>query len=393
MDAAEQDRVSPRRSSGWAWPSLRLRVPLPFPVLAVGFVGAWLVATSRPPPDRTTRLEPIPLVAVAEVHPEELPVVLRSQGTVVAGAEIDVVAEVSGPVLNVSAELEAGGRFEEGTLLIALDPTKLEIALRQATAVVTLTGIERRKTETDRERLRALVERGVTSAARLEEADFAAEIARAREEEARARRGEVRRQLSLTAIRAPFTGRVRAAHVHAGQFVERGQRLARIYPTDDVEVRLPLVEADLVLLGPSAREAGVVWLRGNAGGAWEARIVRVEGHLDERSRMTHVRARLLATDAPPPIGAFLHAEIQGPVLSGMTPIARSALTDDGVVLLVNDDQRLEARAVDVARVDGDQVWIRSGLAAGDRVALSSAFLVPGEHVQARDIKKPSEQAP
>lgn len=387
MGVAEQNRVWPWRagpSEGWAWPSFRLRLPLPLVVLGVGFVGAWLLATSRPPPERTVRLEPIPVVAVAEVHPEALPVVLRSQGTVVAGAEIDVVAEVSGRVLSVSAELEAGGRFEEGALLIELDPTELEIALRQATAVVTLTGVERRKMQTNRERLQGLAERGAASSARLEDADFATEIARAREEEAQARRSEVRRRLSLTEIRAPFTGRVRTAQVHTGQFVERGQRLARIYPTDEVEVRLPLVEADLALLGPSAREAGVVWLRGSGGSVWEARIVRVEGVLDERSRMAHVRARLLATDTPPPIGAFLQAEIQGPVLPGMTAIVRSALTDDGVVLLVNDEQRLEARAVEVARMDGDQVWIRSGLAAGDRVALSSAFLVPGELVQARD---------
>ena len=79
-----------------------------------------LLTTSRPPPDRTTRIEPIPLVAVAEVHSEELPVVLRSQGTVVAGAEIDVVAELSGRVLNVSAELEAGGP----SLIIDLPTTR-----------------------------------------------------------------------------------------------------------------------------------------------------------------------------------------------------------------------------------------------------------------------------
>ena len=393
MSAVEPNRLSPR----WLlhhlrWPGLRLRVPLPFAALAVGLIGALLLATMRPPPDRAALPESIPLVTVAEVHPEALPVVLRSQGTVEAGAEIDLVAELPGPILQVSPELEAGGRFEQGALLVTLDPAEAEIALRQATAVLQLAVVERRKAEAERNRLRALADRGIARAAKLEDAEFATGIARARVDEARARRSEAERRLSLTEIRAPFAGRVRAAQAHAGQFVERRQHLARIYPTDEVEVRLSLGEADLALLGPAASEAGPVRLRDRAGRTWEARIVRVEGVLDDRSRMAHVRARLQASDDPPPIGAFVHAEIEGPLLSGMTALARSSLTEDGNVLVVDDDQRLEARAVEVARVDGDQAWIRKGLEPGEKVAVSAAFLVPGRRVQPLDGARPLQSA-
>lgn len=222
----------------------------------------------------------------------------------------------------------------------------------------------------------------------LDDAENAARVAAASLREAEAALEQARRDLERTELRAPYAGRVREKLVDVGQFVERGTPVARLYAVDYAEIRLPIPDEEMAFLdlpldyrGAAHQGAGpTVILRADfAGGrhAWEGRIVRTEGEIDPRSRMIHAVARVddpygRGTPGRPPlhVGLFVEAEILGRELPGAVVLPRAALRGDGRILVVDADDRLRGRQVDVVRVDGEQAIIRSGLAAGERVCVS-----------------------
>ncbi|MGD8397174.1 MAG: efflux transporter periplasmic adaptor subunit, partial [Candidatus Eiseniibacteriota bacterium] len=116
---------------------------------------------------------------------------------------------------------------------------------------------------------------------------------------------------------------------------------------------------------------------------WQGRIVRTEGEIDPQSRMVNAVARVKdpygrgeRPDRPPlAAGMFVEAEILGHTARGVAVIPRSALREGDRVLLVDDQDRLRFRHVDVLRATRESVIVRDGLADGDRVCLSPLVAV------------------
>ena len=63
-------------------------------------------------------------------------------------------------------------------------------------------------------------------------------------------------------------------------------------------------------------------------------------------------------------------------------LPRSSLREGSTVYVVDDEERLRVRAVDVLRAQGDRVFIAEGLRAGERVCTSPLeAAVDGMHVR------------
>lgn len=182
-------------------------------------------------------------------------------------------------------------------------------------------------------------------------------------------------------MRAPYNGVVRTEAVDVGQFVNRGSEIARIYSTDRVEIRLPIADEQLAYLNLPlgtrgelpADEAPAVTLSATFAGRfyeWEGKVVRTEGEIDPRSRMVHVVARVENADPPIPVGLFVEAGIAGNDVAGVVTLPRSALRSGDRVLVVDEDNKLRYRDITPLRFYQDQVIIREGLEAGERVCIS-----------------------
>ena len=179
-----------------------------------------------------------------------------------------------------------------------------------------------------------------------------------------------------------------------GQYVTPGTPLARVYAVDYAEIRLPLPDAELAYLDlpldyrdEAARDTGPeVILRADFAGKtheWRGRIVRTEGEIDPRSRMVYTVARVkdpyARGDDPsrPPLaaGLYVEAEILGHGAEGVAVVPRSAVRNGDTVLVVDEDDLLRFRTVDILRTGDQKAIIRSGLAAGERLCLSSLVAV------------------
>jgi multidrug efflux pump subunit AcrA (membrane-fusion protein) len=68
---------------------------------------------------------------------------------------------------------------------------------------------------------------------------------------------------------------------------------------------------------------------------------------------------------------FVEAEIEGNWASSVVILPRSAVRVGDEVYVVDENNRLEFRPVEVLRAERERVLVRSGLKAGERVCLSN----------------------
>jgi RND family efflux transporter MFP subunit len=367
----------------------RLRWALPVAVLAVSALGAWVLLATRPHVAVAPHERRAPLARVVEVELRDLRLSVSTHGTVAPRTESDLIPEVSGPVVQVAPQLVSGGFFEEGEVLLEIDPRDYEAALERARAALVRDESGHARAGKELARLRNLRKRGAASVAQLDDAENQERIGAAALREARAALGQAERDLERTRVRAPFSGRVREESVGVGQFVNRGAPVAKLYATDYVEVRLPIPDRQLAYLdlplgrrganGHGARPA--VRLVADFAGSehtWMGRIERTEGEIDARSRMVHAVARVEApyeqdpVSGQPPlaVGLFVRAEIEGREIRGAALLPRSALHGQDRVWVVDGEGRLRARAVELLQARRDQVVVAGGLQAGERVVVS-----------------------
>ncbi len=355
-------------------------------ILLGGFgLAALLLATGPKVEPRPPELA-APLVRVVDAVPETVRLRVRAHGTVVPRTESELVPEASGRVIDMSPSLVSGGFFSEGDILLRIDPLDYEVALEQARAGLARATSDLADAKKDHARQSDLAERHATSAALRDDAVNRLRVAEAGLREARAVLSRAERDLERTEVLAPYDGRVRAEHVDVGQFVTRGIAVATIYAIDYAEVRLPIHDEELAFLelpllydGESSTKTVPVTLRARFAGTqheWQGEVVRTEGELDPRTRMVIVVARVPApyaksTGRPPlAVGLFVEAEITGAQAEGVTVLPRSVLRGDGRVLVVDNDDRLHFRDVEVLRLARNEVYLSAGIERGERVCLS-----------------------
>lgn len=365
---------------------------LPVLVLVAGAALAWGLAQGRSEQGPVRPEPPAPRVEVEVPAPQRHGVRVRTHGTVAPRTEIELLAEVAGRVLGDASALEPGAFFEEGNLLLQLDPADARLSLERAEAQVLRARSEVRINEARLARRSSLASREVASAAQLEEAEHTLEVSRASLRDALAARGQARRDLTRTEVRAPFDGRVRERHVDSGQFVVRGTALARIYAVDYAEIRLPVPVAELRFLETGDDPPPTVRLRAPFAGEdleWRARLVRTEGAIDPHTRMIHVIARVEdpygrragASHPPLTVGLFVAAEIEGRTYPDAYLVPRAALQGSDRLAVVDAGDRDRLREVTVIRRDGDRVLVGGGLEPGDRVRTTAVGAVEGRRVR------------
>ncbi|MDG2306432.1 MAG: efflux RND transporter periplasmic adaptor subunit [Candidatus Binatia bacterium] len=367
-----------------------MKILLPIVIVAIGGVGATVLVAARAKVETKPPSLTAPLVRVRTVTPTTVQLDVWGQGTVQPRTESNLVAEVDGRALWVSPDLVSGGFFEEGDPLIRMDTTDYELHVARTAATVESSASRLSLARKTLARNQTLAKTGAISKLELDDAENNARVAEAVQREADAAYQQARRNLDRTEIRAPFDGRVRSENIDVGQFLSKGAAIAKVYAVDFAEVRLPLADADLAFLDldlanrrdKSAESGPAVELSAKFAGQdrqWTGHVTRTEGEIDQRSRMVHVIVRVedpygAAVDdggAPLAVGLFVNATIAGRELPGAIVLPRAAMRGADRVLVVDAEDRLAERKVEVARKLRDEVILSSGLEAGDRVLLST----------------------
>jgi len=368
---------------------MNLKRIAPLVVIVAALIGAaTIVATSQRLQPSQSDVVP-PTVRVLKAEPKAVRLVVHAQGTVAPRTETALVPEVSGNIIWISENLVAGGYFEAGEPLLRIDDRDYMTAVERAIATINRTEAELEFSEFELQRLQELERSELVSRSDVEAGMRAARVAEANLQDARVALEQAERNLARTEILAPFKGLVRNEQADVGQFVSRGAAIANIYAIDYVEVRLPIADQQLAYLDLPLAERGeldaatapTVTLSADFAGRsyrWAGRVVRTEAEIDSRSRMIQVVARISADDIsgndpealPPPVGLFVHAEIEGRPADNIVVVPRAAIRNSSDVLIVDEDNRLRFRSVELLRVYGEDAFISDGLSKGELVSIS-----------------------
>lgn len=360
------------------------QIILPVAILVFAILIFMVLGSMRPEPMRGQPPRPAVLVEVIESEKQDQTFVIDGYGTVNPRHQTQLVTEVNGKVIRVSDKFVAGGFFQEGEVLLEIDPSDYEASLEDA-----LANLARAQASLAEERALGRVaesewesiEAGEIPELGLRQPQLASELANLRAAEAQVSRAE--RNLERTTVRAPFSGLLQAKQANLGQYVGVGTSIGMFYGAEVAEVRVPLTDYDLSFLdqqqidsetsiGPNVRVysdvAGEVQ-------SWEGHLVRTEGVLDPTSRVIYG-----VVEVPDPynrkhnthnttlqFGRFVTANIQGITVSDLIEIPRHAVTTDGRVWVVSEERLLESRDVTSYRMDEQTVFIAAGLEDGDKV--------------------------
>ena len=344
-------------------------------ILAAAVGAAFLMAQMRtePPKKETVDLHPLVEVLVLETMTANFEV--SSQGTVLPRTETVLSAEVQGTITSLSPKFIAGGVFDANEVLMRIDPTNYAVAVKQAEALV-------KQREIEHDGASKLRSQGYRA-----EAEYASAVAALATAQAELVRAE--RNYERTYLRLPYEGIVRAKETDLGLFVNPGTRLGVVFATDYAEVRLPLTDSDLAFVdlpnatdisasgGTDGPTVNLVAIQKGKRVEWPAQIVRTEGVVDEKSRVTYAVARIVDpyrrhhSGAPLPVGTFVSATISGSTAENVIRVPRAVLRGSKELIFVDDEDKLRIREVDIVRSDSTYIYIGSGAEVGERVVVTA----------------------
>lgn len=366
---------------------------VPALVLLLSGLGAFILNATATPVESKIPERAVTAVRVRDPQPQSVQMRVRTQGTVAPRTESALVPEVSGRVVWISPSLVSGGFFQEGEALLRIQQRGYDMAVARANSSVARSASEVEFAADELKRQQNLSARSVASAAQLSKARRNDKVARANLADAEVALEQAEWDLERTEIRAPFDGRVREERVDVGQVVSPGASVATLYATDFAEIRLPVADHQLAYLKLPGQSRGEdvelpkVLLRARYAGrehTWQGVVVRTEGEIDPKSRMVHVIARVKdpygvepGNENRPPltVGLFVQAEIEGPVAENIIVVPRYAMRDENHILVIDRDDRLRVRKIEILRIDGDDVLIEGALSPGERLCVSPVQVV------------------
>lgn len=364
-----------------------LKILLPVVILGLTGLAVFLLIKNKQEIKPEPVVEVIPLVEVMSVKPGPHKFKVRSQGEVTARTEIDLVGEVSGRIEWVAEGFADGGFFREGEPLLRIDRRDYEVAATQADAAVAQARVvlerELAEAKVAKKEWEALG-KGQASALLLREPQLAQAQAGIRSAEAALDKATL--DLARCEIKAPFSGRLRMKHAGIGQVISRGVPVARIYAVDFVEIRLPLPLDELAYLDfaigenepdhqPTARVTAE--LGGNRC-EWPGKLIRTAGNIDGQTRMLTGVVRVddpyglngQKSRTPLPLGLFVDAEIDGREMMDVYRVPRAAMRGRDEVMVVDAEDRLRFREVEILRLLTSEALFTRGIEEGDRICVS-----------------------
>ncbi|HSG27748.1 MAG TPA: efflux RND transporter periplasmic adaptor subunit [Candidatus Krumholzibacterium sp.] len=358
-------------------------------IVLLGIVIVVVMMATRKEVSRQQVRMPVPSVTTLTARPGPMAVVVSGEGTVRPLRQIDIAAQVPGRITMMSPYLLEGGAFSAGDTLLRIEPVDFELAVRSARAKVK--DLESKLQMMIEESEAALQEWRIAGNSEGTPPPLVAkepqlEAARAALQGGIADLEKAELNLERTCVTAPFDGIISTKSVDIGQFVPAGMTLCSIFSTEAAEIAVALTSDDIEFISipgftsdTSAGSAATV--HAHIAGVmteWPARVMRAEGVIDERTRMIKVVVRVddpYAVRPPLAMGLFTTVDMTGMTLEKALLIPRSAVKDGRNVWIVDGENRLRLREVEIARFEGDNALVSAGIEDGEAVVTSQMKVV------------------
>jgi RND family efflux transporter MFP subunit len=355
------------------------QIILPIVVLGLGIGALAGISALKKPPEEKPALDATPLVSVEEIQFQPMMFNVSSYGVVNPKYNTNLVSQVMGEITYLSDSFVKGGFVKAGDILAKIDASDYEADLLDAQASIASAKaalVQERANVKVAETEWAQISNGTPTDLSLRKPQLAQEIAKLKSAEAGLHRAQ--RNLERTVIRAPYDSLVSSREVGLGSYVSKGTPVGALLSTDIAEVRLPLADKEIQYLEAKGVNA-TVELIGNFAGSkqeWIGKIVRSEGVVDSKSRMTYLVAEIVdpyglkADKRELRYGTYVTANISGASAGEVTIVPRHLIVN-GQVAIMDDEKLLRYIDVTMLRQEGSKVVISDGLENGMKLITSA----------------------
>jgi RND family efflux transporter MFP subunit len=339
---------------------------------------------------------PPPKVTVAQPIQRTVTRFLEATGNSAAVNTANLVARVSGFVASVN--YQDGDLVKKGTLLFTIEPEPYALKLKDAQAADDSARANRTQTEAEYQRQAALIISGTNTQARLDTATANRDnaVAALKQAEINIKLAEI--NYGYTQVAAPFDGIVTARKVSVGEYVGGGASptvLATIVQLDPIYVNFNVSEQDVLNVRAEIRQRGLspeelkkvpveVGLQTEEAYPHKGTLDYASPTIDASTGTLLARAIL---DNPKRVllpGLFVRVRVPTGEQKNALLVPDNALGSDQsgrYLLVVNKDNVVEQRKIEVGQREGTLRVIDKGIAPDDRVIVAGLLrAIPGQKV-------------
>lgn len=398
------------------------------PPLIIGIAFFMFMKSGKQPPEKISEQEQARAVRIIQATEVDLSPMTEGYGVVQPARVWTAVAQVNGRIIESHARLRNGELVTQGDVLFKIDPVDYE--LNVATAKAQLAELEvqeknaqaslaiekRNQSIAEREliRLNKLAKKGTASQSQRDEAERATLQSKAAVQNLQntlalipsqrnvlqARLTQAERDLENTTVIAPFNLRISSLEIEKAQYVSKGQKLFQGDAVDQVEIvtQIPISSLRNLFIGRentpvsldsvshnigelTGFKAAIELDMGNHTATWQARFIRFTDTVDPQTRTIGL---VVAVDHPlqqvkpgvrPPLskGMFVKVVLTGHTQPGRIIIPRNAVRG-GKVYVMNEQQRLEQREIDILFNQQQVSVVSKGINANENIIVTD--LIP-----------------
>jgi RND family efflux transporter MFP subunit len=382
--------VGQRRNAVMPWKHARALVD---PVRALALAS--LVALAACGEENKYVAPPPPKVVV--MAPVQQPVTryLEATGNTAAVNTANLVARVQGFVQDI--KYQDGDFVKKGTPLFVIEPEPYKLKLDQAKAAEEGAQATLKQNEAEFQRQAELQTKQVSTQANYDKALAARDNARASLEEAQSNTQQAAINYGYTTVEAPFDGVVTARQVSIGELVGNAATptvLATIVQLDPIWVNFNISEQDVLRVRAAIERRGLtqedlkkipveVGLQTESGYPHKGTLDYAAPTVSQSTGTLAVRGILQNEKRELLPGYFVRVRVPGPQQNQLL-VPDTALGSDQsgrYVLVVNRDNVVEQRKVEIGPLVGELRVITDGLKPDDRVVVSGILrAIPGQKV-------------
>jgi RND family efflux transporter MFP subunit len=366
-------------------------IPLRYRIPVIAFTLALLTGCER----NTFVPPPPPKVEVAVPVQRPVTTYFDATGNTAAIKNVDLVARVQGFLQSIN--YEDGAFVKQGTTLFTIEPETYKLKLEQAQAAETGAQASLKQAEADFKRQSDLVQRQVVSQATLDTSTSTRDNAQANLLQAQVNTKIAQVNYGYTNVTAPFDGIVTTHLVSIGELVgvSSPTQLATIVALDPIYVNFNVNEQDVLRIREDARRRGMtvnelrqlpieVGLQTETGYPHKGKLDYVSPNVNQSTGTLAVRGVLPNPDRVLLPGFFVRIRVPFDEQKNALLVPDTALgADQGgrYLLVVNGDNVVEQRKVQIGALDGGLRLIESGLKADDKIVIAGLLrAIPGQKV-------------
>ncbi len=384
-----------RRTDDEAAPNLRRTAPLPviesptgrkrrivvgLIVLIAVVVGAYLIfrslhtgqpaAGGRPPQAAAQS------VGVATIGKGDIRVIVNALGTVTPIATVTVQTQIDGQLLEVG--FTEGQIVKKGDFLAQIDPRPYQLLQAQYEGQLARDQGLLAQAQVDLVRYQKLAEQNSIARQQYEDQVYIVQQDQGTVKLDQAQVDQQKLNVIYCHIVSPVTGRVGLRLVDPGNFVQTSNStgLAVVTQLQPITVIFPIPEDDLPDIVPQLN-AGDTFLvsaydRANVKLLATGRVIALDSQIDTTTGTVQVRAQFDNADFALFPNQFVNAQLLVKTLHDVVTVPTAAIqrgAPGAYVYVVNADNTVSVRPIQLGPTDGPMAAVMSGLSVGERVVV------------------------